>query len=154
MIHVYACTYTCTLYVILENCMFICTHVCNICMYMYMNSNMYWTDLDQDLPRVERARMDGTERMVLPGVTGAIKQPSNIAVDPLTRLVYWSDTFPDNEKIVKYDGERDSELGIPRMLFSLKYSKIHGTCTCNYIMLPAICVHVYQSYVGNFEDVQ
>ena len=80
---------------------------------------MYWTDLDQDVPRVERARMDGTERMVLPGVNGTIKLPSSIAVDPLTSLVYWSDTFPDNEKIVRYDGERDTELGIPRMLLSL-----------------------------------
>lgn len=81
-----------------------------------MNSNMYWTDLDRDVPRVERARMDGTERMVLPNVTGEIKQPSNIAVDPLTRQVYWSDTFPENEKIVRYDGKRDVALGIPRML--------------------------------------
>ena len=84
--------------------------------YFCMNSNMYWTDLDQDVPRVERARMDGTERMVLPGVNGEIKQPSNIAVDPLTRQVYWADTFPDNEKIVRYDGEHDVALGIPRML--------------------------------------
>ena len=77
---------------------------------------MYWTDLDQDEPRVERSRMDGSERMVLPGVMGAIKQPSNIAVDPLTRLVYWSDTFPEYEKIVRYDGVRDTALGISRML--------------------------------------
>ena len=77
-------------------------------MYRYM----YWTDLDSDTPRVERARMDGTERMVLPGVTGAIKQPSNVAVDPLTRETYWSDAFDGSEKIVRYDGERDSQLSI------------------------------------------
>ena len=80
------------------------------------NSNMYWTDLDKDVPRVERARMDGTGRMVLPGVVGDIKQPTNIAVDPLTGLVYWSDAHDDNEKIVKYDGQRDSPLGILGML--------------------------------------
>ena len=84
--------------------------------YFCMNSNMYWTDLDRDVPRVERARMDGTERMVLPGVSGNIKQPSNIAVDPLTRQVYWCDTSSENENIVRYDGEHDTALAIPRML--------------------------------------
>jgi hypothetical protein len=73
---------------------------------------MYWTDLDEDVPRVERARMDGTERMVLPGVVGDIKNPTNIAVDPLTRLVYWADTHDDIDRIIKYDGERDYFLGI------------------------------------------
>ena len=77
--------------------------------------------MDGDVPRIERARMDGTERMMLPGVTGDVKQPSNIAVDPLIREVYWSDTFTPNEKIVRYNGERDESLGIQGMLSWLWY---------------------------------
>ena len=74
---------------------------------------MYWTDLDSHTPRVERARMDGSERMILPGVAGtSIKQPSNVAVDPLTRHVYWSDVFDDFEKIVKYSDGQEEELGL------------------------------------------
>ena len=74
---------------------------------------MYWTDLDSHTPRVERARMDGSERMILSGVAGAsIKQPSNVAVDPLTGHVYWSDVFDDYEKIVKYSDGQEEELGL------------------------------------------
>lgn len=72
---------------------------------------MYWTDLDSHTPRVERAHMDGSDRMVLPGVNGAeIKQPSNVAVDPLTGQVYWSDV--NTEKIIRYAGEQEHSLGI------------------------------------------
>ena len=74
---------------------------------------MYWTDLNSHTPRVERSRMDGTDRMELPGVNGAnIKQPSNVAVDPLTRQVYWSDVFDGKEKIVRYDGVQEYNLFI------------------------------------------
>ena len=74
---------------------------------------MYWTDLDSQTPRVERAHMDGSDRMELPNVNGAnIKQPSNVAVDPLTRDVYWSDVFDENEMIVRYTGEQEDPLNL------------------------------------------
>lgn len=74
---------------------------------------MYWTDLDSQTPRVERARMDGRNRMELPNVNGEnIKQPSNVAVDPLTRDVYWSDVFDENEKIVRYTEEQEDTLSL------------------------------------------
>ena len=64
---------------------------------------MFWTDLDSQIPRVEVARMDGSGRMALQDVNrDNIKQPSNVAVDPLTRYVYWADVFDGNEKIVRY----------------------------------------------------
>ena len=74
---------------------------------------MYWTDLDSQTPRVERARMDGSDRMELPFVNGEnIKQPSNVAVDPLTRDVYWSDVFDENEMIVRYTGQTEEALSL------------------------------------------
>ena len=74
---------------------------------------MYWTDLDGQTPKVERARMDGSDRMMLPGVNGAnIKQPSNVAVDPLTGQVYWSDVFDGSEKIVRYDLSQEHPLSL------------------------------------------
>ena len=69
--------------------------------------------MDSQTPRVERARMDGSDRMELPNVNGEnIKQPSNVAVDPLTRDVYWSDVFDENEKIVRYTGGQENALSL------------------------------------------
>ena len=102
---------------------------------------MYWTDLDGHTPRVERARMDGTERVVLPGVDGAsIKQPSNVAIDPLTRDVYWSAVFDDFEKIVKYSEGQEEELYLSgnnkyTHIFIAVLSAIQGSITSS---LPGI----------------
>ena len=53
--------------------------------------------------------MDGTGRADLPGRRNTIKIPTNIAVDPLTGWVYWSDTDNTIDKVSRYDGSQQSE---------------------------------------------
>ena len=56
--------------------------------------------------------MDGTGRMNLPNVQYTIKTPTNIAVDPLTRWVYWSETGDSVERVSRYNGSRDFSLSL------------------------------------------
>ena len=56
--------------------------------------------------------MDGTGRMNLPNITYTIKTPTNIAVDPLTSWVYWSETDSEVERVSRYDGSHDFSLSL------------------------------------------
>ena len=56
--------------------------------------------------------MDGTGRMNLPNIAYTIKTPTNIAVDPLTSWVYWSETDSEVERVSRYDGSRDFSLSL------------------------------------------
>ena len=56
--------------------------------------------------------MDGTSRMNLPNIAYTIKTPTNIAVDPLTSWVYWSETDSEVERVSRYDGSRDFSLSL------------------------------------------
>ena len=49
---------------------------------------MYWTDWGI-VPKIERASMDGTSRMVLH--TGNLSQPYSLTMDYTTQTLYWAD---------------------------------------------------------------
>ena len=56
--------------------------------------------------------MDGTGRVNLPNVAYTIKTPTNIAVDPLTGWVYWSEADSEVERVSRYNGFRDFSLSL------------------------------------------
>ena len=70
---------------------------------------MYWSDLNELDPVVERAHMDGSGRVMISD--NHIETPTNVAVDPLTGLAYWNEFDEDlsRSQIVKYDGEAGVE---------------------------------------------
>ncbi len=63
---------------------------------------VYWTDLDNSRPRVERCFMDGTECGPLDIDPSKIREPATITVDPLTGWVYFAET--DRDKVFVYYG--------------------------------------------------
>ena len=73
---------------------------------------MYWSDLDQLMPVVERANMDGTNRTQISRHN--IETPTNVAVDPLTGVVYWNEFTSDagRSQITKFEGGGEQYLTI------------------------------------------
>lgn len=53
---------------------------------------MYWTDWGE-VPKIERADLDGTERLVL--VNTSLGWPNGLALDYDERKIYWGDAKTD-----------------------------------------------------------
>lgn len=62
--------------------------VCPVCGRRYM----YWTDWGE-VPKIERAALDGTERLVL--VNTSLGWPNGLALDYTERKIYWGDAKTD-----------------------------------------------------------
>lgn len=76
---------------------------------------MYWTDINNHSPAVERAHMDGTNRMVL--FSRGLETPTNVAVDPLTGKVYWAEFDDENTEsdiLCHVEGSQPIGLGLQR----------------------------------------
>ena len=58
---------------------------------------MFWTDWSYKEPKIERSRMDGSERTVLVNKTTLtdIRWPNGLAVDFDTNVIYWTDANAD-----------------------------------------------------------
>lgn len=69
---------------------------------------MFWTDWDEQDPRIERATMAGHERLVIHHVKTNGKEgggwPNGLALDYLARRVYWIDAKSDSIHTVDYEG--------------------------------------------------
>ncbi|CAJ0568186.1 unnamed protein product, partial [Mesorhabditis spiculigera] len=66
-----------------------------------MEGLLFWSDWGQ-LPRIERANMDGSDRRIL--VKDKIYWPNTIALDFTTKRVYFADSKLDYIDFVNYDG--------------------------------------------------
>ena len=65
------------------------------------------------MPVVERANMDGTSRTQISRHN--IETPTNVAVDPLTGVVYWNEFTSDpsqRSQITKFEGGGEQYLTI------------------------------------------
>lgn len=57
---------------------------------------MYWTDWGE-LPKIERADLDGTERVVM--VNTSLGWPNGLALDYQERQIYWGDAKTDRIEV-------------------------------------------------------
>ena len=51
---------------------------------------IFWTDIGTDNPKIERARLDGSDRKII--INSEIKSPKGISLDSKRRKIYWCDT--------------------------------------------------------------
>ncbi|XP_021574471.1 nidogen-2 [Carlito syrichta] len=93
----------------------------------YFRRTMYWTD--SGLDRIERARLDGSERKVL--FHTDLVNPRAIAVDPIRGNLYWTDWNREAPKIEtsSLDGENrriliNKDIGLPNGLTFDLFSKL------------------------------
>ncbi|XP_012378990.2 nidogen-2 isoform X3 [Dasypus novemcinctus] len=93
----------------------------------YFRRTMYWTD--SGLDKIERARLDGSERKVL--FHTDLVNPRAIAVDPVRGNLYWTDWNREAPKIEmsSLDGENrrilvNKDIGLPNGLTFDPFSKL------------------------------
>ena len=60
-----------------------------MCVCLLYSRFMFWTDLGS-VPKIERASMDGTGRLILH--VGYVKHPTALAVDLPSRTIFWADS--------------------------------------------------------------
>ena len=68
---------------------------------LYFARYMYWTDWGNH-PKIERARLDGTHRVIL--VNSSIAWPNGITIDYFDRKIYWADAKLDKIEVMNLDG--------------------------------------------------
>ncbi|CAI8020827.1 Low-density lipoprotein receptor-related protein 6 [Geodia barretti] len=74
-----------------------------------MNGYMYWVDRESGEPRIERARLDGSERQVFH--RGTSHAPTFIVVNPASDDVFWSDDEDGDINTVDSNTERGFPVG-------------------------------------------
>lgn len=83
---------------------------------------LFWSDWDTEDPRIERSRMDGSEREIIAHVqsfTGVPKAlPSGITLDYEMHKVYWIDARSGSIHTINYDGS-----GHRKILHLARFSK-------------------------------
>lgn len=57
---------------------------------------MYWTDWGRH-PKIERAHLDGTERLVL--INSSLGWPNGLAIDYAAGKLYWGDAKTDKIEV-------------------------------------------------------
>lgn len=62
---------------------------------------MYWTDWGKQ-PKIERAFLDGSERVVL--FNSSLCWPNGLALDFEERKIYWGDAHTDRIEVANMDG--------------------------------------------------
>lgn len=62
---------------------------------------MFWTQWGE-IPRIERAHMDGTNRMVI--LSTNLTWPSGLAIDHSAGKVYWTDAGSQTIEFANIDG--------------------------------------------------
>ncbi|KAK5977541.1 hypothetical protein GCK32_003906, partial [Trichostrongylus colubriformis] len=73
---------------------------------------MFWTDWQDENPRIERATMAGTNRTVIFKVSSIVNAgwPNGLVCDPIARRIYWVDAKSDTVHTVTYDGADHVEV--------------------------------------------
>ncbi|XP_071041955.1 low-density lipoprotein receptor-related protein 1B [Parasteatoda tepidariorum] len=69
---------------------------------------MYWTDWSPDHPRIEKAALDGTQRIIL--VNTSLGWPNGLSIDVVERKLYWGDAKTDKIEVSNLDGSDRREL--------------------------------------------
>jgi low density lipoprotein receptor-related protein 5/6 len=93
-------------------------------------SYMYWTDWGE-LPKIERAYLDGSERLVL--FNTSLGWPNGLALDLVEHKIYWGDAKTDSIEVANMDGTGrrvivQEESRIPHIFgFSLLGNYIYWT---------------------------
>lgn len=62
---------------------------------------MYWTDWGKH-PKIERAGLDGSQRIVL--VNSSVAWPNGITIDFSEQKIYWADAKLDKVEVMNLDG--------------------------------------------------
>lgn len=60
---------------------------------------------DEKVPSIERARLDGSERMRLQETTQRLVKPTGLTVDLVKRHLYWVDAYLGVVERIGYDGQ-------------------------------------------------
>lgn len=68
---------------------------------------MYWTDWGRK-PKIERANLDGSDRMVL--INMSLHWPNGLALDYDEQKLYWSDAHTDRIEVANADGSERRTL--------------------------------------------
>ena len=91
-------------------------------------SYMYWTDWGEH-PKIERANLDGTERLVL--LNSSLGWPNGLAIDHAAGKLYWGDAKTDKIEVCLIAltsafsaGTQDGKQGFRGVLKSLKFAEV------------------------------
>ena len=71
-------------------------------MYVVFFSYIFFTNR-QSMPKVERARLDGSERKILVS-SRQIVVPEALTLDYANEHIYWADAYLDRVERLNYDG--------------------------------------------------
>lgn len=71
---------------------------------------LFWTDYGSK-PRLERARLDGTQRVTI--YSAGMQQPLGMSIDTVQNLIYWVDDKRDTVEWVGLDGENHGQFKVP-----------------------------------------
>lgn len=63
---------------------------------------MFWSDWDEKLPKIERASLDGSDRLVL--VNSSLGWPNGVTLDLERSKIYWCDAKYDKIEVANMDG--------------------------------------------------
>lgn len=74
---------------------------------MYLGGYMYWSDWG-DKPRIERAHMDGTNRIQI--ATDNLTYPNGLAIDHSAGKIYWTDGGSKSIVFANFDGSNRKVL--------------------------------------------
>lgn len=66
------------------------------CLVSVSPSYMYWTDWGE-YPKIERANLDGTDRVVL--LNSSLGWPNGLAIDYVAEKLYWGDAKTDKIEV-------------------------------------------------------
>jgi len=80
---------------------------------------VYWTDLDNGRPRVERCFLDGSQQTEISDMVNPmlIRNPAIVTVDPETSNVFWAETDEDRILVYHYETGEVSDFAIQRKLW-------------------------------------
>ncbi|EYB93681.1 hypothetical protein Y032_0180g824 [Ancylostoma ceylanicum] len=73
---------------------------------------MFWTDWQEENPRIERATMGGNNRVVIFKVSSIVNAgwPNGLVCDIIAKRIYWVDAKSDTVHTVTYDGRDHVEV--------------------------------------------
>lgn len=108
---------------------------------------MYWTDWGELKPKIERANLDGSDRVVL--INSSLGWPNGISIDYEERKMYWGDAEEDKIEVADLDGQNRRVLvhgQLPHIFGFSVLGKNLGTihlsfsvATSNTVADPFIC---------------
>ena len=86
---------------------------------------MFWSDWEDVDPRIERAALDGSNRIRIKTSTesSGLKYPNGLAIDLTTQRLYWCDAGTDEIGSMRFDGSSFRNHYRPLHPFSLTVYK-------------------------------